>query len=98
MDRKKTTKPKGLKNAKKPTRVSKQPDGKNFLVAFGLRLRHLREKQEMSQDQLGFEVGMSRVTINRIERGHYETGIASAYLLARALDTPVSEFFNFSTD
>lgn len=70
-------------------------EGKLFLKAFGNRVRELREKEGLSQDQLGYECGVDRTTILRIEKGHYETGITSLLLLAKALGVEEAELINF---
>ncbi len=97
VNRKKTGGAKTAKKAKKSVRVSKHSAGetKPFLEAFGNHLRKLREKEGLSQGQLAFETGLSRTTVNRIEKGHYETGIASLFILATALDTTVAELMDF---
>lgn len=81
------------KTARKKSQFARE--GKLFLKAFGDRVRELREKEGMSQDQLGYECGVSRLTILRIENGHYETGIASLALLAKVLGVEVTELVDF---
>lgn len=86
---------KPTKTARKRTPQSRE--ARQFLKAFGNRVRELREKENMSQDQLGFECGVDRTTILRIEKGHYETGITSLFLLARALGVSEAALLDFKT-
>jgi ribosome-binding protein aMBF1 (putative translation factor) len=84
---------KSQKKARKRNQITRE--GKLFLKAFGNRVRELREKEGMSQDQLGYECGMDRTTILRMEKGHYETGITSLFLLAKALGVEEADLVNF---
>lgn len=68
---------------------------KAFLIAFGQRVRELREREGLSQDQLGFEANMERVTINRIENAQYATDITSLYFLAKALNVSEADLVTF---
>ena len=95
---------KGAKATKHSPRVRKksartvrtQDRGRQaFLAAFGRRVRELREREGLSQDQLGFEANMDRVTINRIENAQYATDITSLYFLAKALNVSEAELVTF---
>lgn len=55
------------------------------------RLRFLAD--EMTQAQLAARVGVTRQTINAIERGKYAPSLDVAFLIAEALSTPVDEVF-----
>jgi putative transcriptional regulator len=58
-------------------------------------LRKFRfERGELSQQQLGDLVGVSRQTIVSIERGDYAPSVKLAMLLAKKLGTTVEELFN----
>lgn len=48
-------------------------------------VRRLRERIGKSQDELATELGVSRATINRIERGRHVPDAALLYSLADAL-------------
>lgn len=85
----------GKKARKKERALTRE--AKLFLVAFGNRVRELREKEGMSQDQLAYECDMDRTTILRIEKGHYETGITSIAVIAKALGIETAELTNFKT-
>jgi transcriptional regulator with XRE-family HTH domain len=71
---------------------------KKFLKALGKRIKKFREDQEISQDQLGYECGIHRTNINRIEKGHVSTGAVKLLHIAKALNVSVKELFNFPND
>jgi putative transcriptional regulator len=58
------------------------------------RVRELRERAGLSQNALGAAVGVSRQTINSIERGRYLPSLPLAFALARFFDTLVEEVFD----
>lgn len=67
----------------KPTRVSN-------------RIGVLREAAGgMTQGQLAEVVGVTRQTINAIEQGKYSPSLEVAFLIARALDSPLDEVFSY---
>ena len=68
---------------------------KEFLIAFGKRLKQIRKEKNISQAQLAFEAGVQISQISRIERGLINTTIANACLLAKILDIPTKSLFDF---
>lgn len=46
-------------------------------MTFGEKLKYVREKQLISQEQLAHEIGVSFSTINRLERGHTAPNLAT---------------------
>lgn len=56
-------------------------------------LRVQRAKHELTQEQLADLVGVSRKTINTVERGIFVPSTLLALKLARALDCSVEELF-----
>ena len=58
------------------------------------RVRELREQAGLSQAELGAAVGVSRQTINSIERGRYLPSLPLAFHLARFFDAPIEEVFD----
>lgn len=57
------------------------------------RLRVARAEQDISQEQLGRVVGVSRQTISSIETGQYCPSTVLALRLAHALGEPVERLF-----
>jgi putative transcriptional regulator len=57
------------------------------------RVRELREASEMSQADLGVELGVSRQTINSIENGRYLPSLPLALAIARHFDATVEDIF-----
>ncbi len=64
----------------------------------GQRIRLLREQRGLSLRVLAEKCGLSINAISRIERGENSPTVASLHLLARALDTPITEFFRDASD
>jgi putative transcriptional regulator len=58
------------------------------------RVRELREQAGLSQAELGAAVGVSRQTINSIERGRYLPSLPLAFQLARFFDAMIEEVFH----
>ena len=54
----------------------------------------MREQAGLSQGELGTAVGVSRQTINSIERGRYLPSLPLAFHLARFFDAPIEEVFD----
>ena len=57
-------------------------------------VRDLRAGHELSQQQLGEAMGVSRQTINSIEKERYTPSLPLAIALARYFDRPVEEIFH----
>lgn len=57
------------------------------------RLRVLRAEQEWSQAKLAAQVGVSRQTINSIEKGRYHPNLRLAFKIARVFGKRVEEVF-----
>ena len=58
------------------------------------RVRELREQAGLSQAEMGAAVGVSRQTINSIERGRYLPSLPLAFQLARFFGAPIEEVFD----
>ena len=66
-----------------------------FLIAFGKNLKKIRQEKGITQEKLAFSIGVEISQISRIERGILNTSISTAEAIARALDIPVKELFDF---
>ncbi|MGE5380875.1 MAG: helix-turn-helix transcriptional regulator [Methylocystaceae bacterium] len=62
------------------------------------RIRELRERKGMTQEELGIKVGVSRQTIISLERGKYNPSISLAYRLARTFDLKIEDVFHFNDE
>ncbi|MBQ8390495.1 MAG: helix-turn-helix transcriptional regulator [Oscillibacter sp.] len=58
-----------------------------------LRLKAARAAKDLSQQQLAEEVGVSRQTINAIEKGDYNPTIKLCIAICKALDKTLDELF-----
>ncbi|WP_420322115.1 helix-turn-helix domain-containing protein [Flagellimonas sp.] len=67
----------------------------DFLKKFGENLLELREKAGLSQAALETDAKMSKNQIGRIERGEISTSITNLNLIAKALDIPLKDLFDF---
>ncbi|MFY9604260.1 MAG: helix-turn-helix transcriptional regulator [bacterium] len=60
------------------------------------RVRELREKNGLTQEQLADVVGVSRQTIISIETGRYNPSLVLAYKLAKNFGRSIEDVFIFS--
>lgn len=58
-----------------------------------LKLKSARAAKDMSQQQLAEAVGVSRQTINAIEKGDYNPTIRLCLAICRVLDRTLDELF-----
>ena len=58
-----------------------------------LRLKSARAAKDLSQQQLAELVGVSRQTINAIEKGEYNPTIRLCIAICKALDKTLDELF-----
>lgn len=57
------------------------------------KIRQMRRKKGLLQEQLAKKCGVSRQTINAIENNKYDPTLALAFKLAQELGTTVDELF-----
>jgi putative transcriptional regulator len=57
------------------------------------RLKELRARHNMTQEDLAAKVGVSRQTIVAIERGKYDPSLSLAFRLARCFGTTIEDIF-----
>jgi putative transcriptional regulator len=61
------------------------------------RVRLLRfTNGEMSQEELGVRVGVTRQTIAAIEAGKYSPSLETAFRIAHVFGVPIGDAFNWS--
>lgn len=61
------------------------------LTAFGLALRTLRQRAQLSQEELAHICGLHRTYVGSVERGERNIGLLNIHVLARALNTTGAE-------
>lgn len=60
----------------------------------GLRIRHLRKEQELSQEALGYKAEVDRTYVTDVENGRRNVSVEILERLIKALGISVAEFFN----
>lgn len=66
-----------------------------LLMSFGQNVRKLRLAQNLSQEELAFNAGITINQIGRIERGEINTTLVTIGALASALDLEIHDLFSF---
>ena len=64
-------------------------------IKVGKRIKALRNKLGISQEELGFRSGVHRTYIASLEVGKRNISIATLEKIVKALDVSLSEFFVF---
>ncbi len=59
------------------------------------RIKELRARYDLTQEQLADKVGVTRMTIVFLEKGKYNPSIKLAYKIAVALKTTIDDLFIF---
>ena len=67
----------------------------NLRVSFGKRLKILRVSKGMVQEELAEAAGISVDFLSLIERGRNSPSFISIEKIAKALDIPVKDLFDF---
>lgn len=67
----------------------------NNLKLFGKRIKELRKKKKLTQEQLGELVNIDYKQIGNIETGTYFTTMPTLERIAAALEVEIKELFNF---
>lgn len=61
-------------------------------------IRRLRfEQGEMTQQELGQRIGVTRQTVNAIELGKYSPSLEVAFLIAEVFGKPLDQVFRFES-
>jgi len=68
-----------------------------FIANLGIHIRQLREKKNLSQQDLADDCGIPKSQIARIERAKINTTVKTLVKIANALDIEPKELFNFSS-
>ena len=64
-------------------------------MQFKIRIKELRARYDMTQDDLAMQVGVRRETILYLEKGKYNPSLMLAHQIAKALKTTIDDLFIF---
>jgi transcriptional regulator with XRE-family HTH domain len=67
----------------------------NFIINLGIHLRQLREKKNLSQQDLANDCGIPKSQIARIERAKVNTTVRTLIKIANALQIEPKELLDF---
>ena len=67
---------------------------REFLKAFGSRLRRARQHKKWSQEELAFRCGLHRTYIGAVERGERNIALLNLQKLAGSLGCSISDLLN----
>ena len=59
------------------------------------RMKELRARHDLTQEQLANLVDVRRETVGHIEKGKYNLSLILAYKISRALNSTIEEVFTF---
>jgi len=59
------------------------------------RVRELRNQRYMTQEELAEIIGVSRQTINAIEKEKFDPSLPTAFKMASLFQLPIEEIFHF---
>ena len=62
------------------------------------RVQELRKTKGLTQEQLGEIIGVSRQTINAIEKEKFDPSLPTAFKMAEIFNLPIEQFFFFTKD
>ena len=82
------------KNGEHKSKIAPEVDGDYFCKKVSENIRRLRIAHEMSQEQLGNEMEVSKQFIQKIENGQRNISIKTLLKLAVHLNTTPSELIN----
>jgi transcriptional regulator with XRE-family HTH domain len=69
--------------------------GETFLINLGIHIRKIRERKELSQQNLADMCNFPKSTLARIERAEMNTSIKTLVKIADALEIEPKELLNF---
>jgi DNA-binding XRE family transcriptional regulator len=67
-------------------------------MSFRTRIKELRARYDLTQDDLAKTVGVRRETILYLEKGKYNPSLKLAYDVAKVLKTTIDDLFIFEDD
>jgi transcriptional regulator with XRE-family HTH domain len=66
-----------------------------YMKMFGVHLQEIRLSKKMTQESLAYSSDIPISQVGRIERGEINTTISTVKTLAKALNIPVKDLFDF---
>ena len=66
---------------------------KEILIEFGERVREIRKRKGLSQEELSFKADLHRTYIGMIERAEKNITLTNIEKIAKALDVSIKELF-----
>jgi putative transcriptional regulator len=67
-------------------------------MLFRTRIKELRARYDLTQEDLAKKVGVRRETILYLEKGRYNPSLLLAYNVAKVLKTTINELFIFKDE
>jgi putative transcriptional regulator len=67
-------------------------------MQFKTRIKELRARYDLTQDDLARKVGVRRETILYLEKGKYNPSLMLAHQIAKALKTTIDDLFIFDEE
>ena len=62
------------------------------------KIRVLRAERQWTQEELADSVGVSRQTINAIEKGKFDPSLPTAFKISRLFDLPIEKLFEYEEE
>ena len=63
------------------------------LSTLGLKIKELRLKKQITQNELAIQCNFEKASMSRIESGKTNVTVLTLRKISKALDTPMMEFF-----
>lgn len=63
-------------------------------LAFGRRVRRLRQQRGLSQEALALQCGLDRTYVGGVERGERNISLLNIHRIARGLGLPLRDLFD----
>lgn len=70
-------------------------DEEKFIISFGKLIKKVRIEKKFSQEMLANDADIPINQIGRIERAEISTSLITIYKIAKALEIPVKDLFDF---
>jgi transcriptional regulator with XRE-family HTH domain len=70
-------------------------ENKHLILEFGIRIKHLRNERNISQEKLSYLTGFHRTYIGMIERGERNISLTNMAVFAKTFELSISELLDF---